>query len=220
MGDSLMQLRRGILLNTPHIATASGDIITFQTDMTAPLKSLSVDAEATTVTRTGKNLLGGEALVDSILLTIPTATVDRTSGTITYAGNQPDNNSRIISTGMKFKENTRYTFLYSYTGERRNFRWFYTDGTYDGSSSVPTSGVYVSAAGKTVASLRKIRYNNNPVTLNYNNCGIFEGRLSATDFEAYVGEYFQPNGTIKTLVGQNNIWADTGTSEVKYWTHI
>ena len=220
MGYSLMQLRRGILLNTPHLETASGDIATFQTDMTAPLKSLVVDAEATTVTRTGKNLLGGDALVDSILLTIPGATVDRDNGTITYAGNQPDNNSRIISTGLKFKENTRYTFLYSYTGERRNVRWFYDDGTYDGSSAVPTSGVYVSAAGKTVASLRKIRYNSNSVTFSYNSCGIFEGVVSASDFEAYVGKSFQPNETIKPLAGQNNLWADAGEVETQYWTHI
>lgn len=40
MGDSLMQLRRGILLNTPHLETASGEIATFQTDMKAPLKRL------------------------------------------------------------------------------------------------------------------------------------------------------------------------------------
>ena len=38
MGISLTESRRRILLNTPHIATASGDVATFSTDMAAPLK--------------------------------------------------------------------------------------------------------------------------------------------------------------------------------------
>lgn len=41
-GISLMESRRRILLNTPHIATASGDIAMFSTDMAAPLKSCVV----------------------------------------------------------------------------------------------------------------------------------------------------------------------------------
>ena len=38
----MTELRRSILLNTPHLETASGDIATFQTDMIAPLKSATV----------------------------------------------------------------------------------------------------------------------------------------------------------------------------------
>lgn len=41
-GISLMESRRRILLNTPHIEAASGDIATFSTDMAAPLKSCVV----------------------------------------------------------------------------------------------------------------------------------------------------------------------------------
>lgn len=45
MGHSLMQLRRGVLLNTPHLATASGELATFQTDMAAKLKKLFTSFE-------------------------------------------------------------------------------------------------------------------------------------------------------------------------------
>lgn len=41
----LLDIRRRILLNTPHIETASGDIATFETDMVAPLHKLTVDIE-------------------------------------------------------------------------------------------------------------------------------------------------------------------------------
>lgn len=45
MGIGLMHLRRGILLNTPHIETASGNIATFETDMVAPLKECVINIE-------------------------------------------------------------------------------------------------------------------------------------------------------------------------------
>lgn len=41
----LLDIRRRILLNTPHLETASGDIATFETDMVAPLHKLTVDIE-------------------------------------------------------------------------------------------------------------------------------------------------------------------------------
>lgn len=42
MGISLTESRRRILLNTPHIEAASGNIVTFSTDIAAPLKSCVV----------------------------------------------------------------------------------------------------------------------------------------------------------------------------------
>lgn len=42
----MTELRRSILLNTPHLETASGDIASFQTDMKAPLNSLIISFSA------------------------------------------------------------------------------------------------------------------------------------------------------------------------------
>lgn len=39
-GESAMEARRRIMLNTPHLATATGDIVSFSTDMAAPIKGL------------------------------------------------------------------------------------------------------------------------------------------------------------------------------------
>lgn len=45
MAFDLMESRRRILLNTPHVGSASGGIATFSTDMAAPLKSCVVTVE-------------------------------------------------------------------------------------------------------------------------------------------------------------------------------
>ncbi len=42
MAVSLLEARRQILLNTPHIATASGSIATFNTDMSANLQECKI----------------------------------------------------------------------------------------------------------------------------------------------------------------------------------
>lgn len=42
MAVSLLEARRQILLNTPHIATASGSIVTFNTDLSANLKECKI----------------------------------------------------------------------------------------------------------------------------------------------------------------------------------
>lgn len=41
----LMALRRGIMLNEPHIETESGDVATFSTDMVAPLKECVINID-------------------------------------------------------------------------------------------------------------------------------------------------------------------------------
>lgn len=41
----LIHLRRQILLNTPHLATASGDVVTFRGGVNAPLKQLTIHIE-------------------------------------------------------------------------------------------------------------------------------------------------------------------------------
>lgn len=77
---SVMEARRRILLNTPHIETASGGVANFKTDMIAPLKECKINFlpkqsgsgdpsptnirpisgwDGMTVTRCGKNLFSG-----------------------------------------------------------------------------------------------------------------------------------------------------------------
>ena len=46
MGNSMMDIRRRIAMNQPHIVTpAQADVVTFNTDMAVPLKKLKVSVE-------------------------------------------------------------------------------------------------------------------------------------------------------------------------------
>lgn len=156
--------------------------------------------------RTGKNLWGGAAMLADIKAAVPAATVDETAGEISYYSNAqsthpflgvPANYSKPY--GMVFKENTQYTLILTFsntsltgTTAAANIAIHYTDGTYSSPSrsnseaSTKYTVAFVTARGKTVRDIAKITFYGHS-TIYTNESGLFEGVLTADDFEPYVG---------------------------------
>lgn len=141
-----------------------------------------------TITTAGKNLFGGETLADAIATKVPSAVKDTTNKTIKY--NAQAINNVIIAEGF-FKPNTRYTVIVNGSNASQlqapNLKFTYTNG------NTLTFGQFVngviavtSEAGKTVRSIDGV-WSTGTTTLNYELCGIFEGVLTADQFEPYVG---------------------------------
>lgn len=143
--------------------------------------------------RTGKNLWGGVVMANGIKTDIPQAVLDTGAKTISYLSGYATPTSNFTS-GVRFKENTQYTIIlkFSNTVARTNMRIVYTDGT---SSIVATSATglqtitFVSSANKTI---NFIGGSNNDGTsvFYYEECGVFEGVLTADDFEPYEGDTY------------------------------
>lgn len=156
--------------------------------------------------RTGKNLWGGAAMLADIKAAVPAATVDETAGEISYHSNAqsthpflgvPANNSKPYR--MVFKENTQYTLILTFsntslagTTAAANIAIHYTDGTYSSPSrsnseaSTKYTVAFATARGKTVRDIAKITFYGHS-TIYTNESGLFEGVLTADDFEPYVG---------------------------------
>lgn len=172
--------------------------------------TLSSDAEAILTTAgtggnigvavTGKNLFGGEALAD-VLVAKAGATKNETAGTVQYSASS-------VTGKQMFKapdKNKQYTIILygkntTDTTTRTNLSWYYSDKTSD-VFNFKTAGelsycVATSKAGKQVVGL--YGYNSSGSTiLYYDQCGIFEGVVTADDFEAYNGQTLTvaiPNG--------------------------
>lgn len=196
------------------IISASGSICTFNALQEGlPLKSHKVALTATQsgsgtpspsnpraisgydkihVCGTGINLWGGAVLVTGIKTSIPSAT----EGTdyIEFASNAAA--SGYFTEGVKFKENTQYTFLFTLqnpTAVRSNLRIIYTDGTSSNVGNVTDNTkqtlVMVTDANKTIRGLEK-RNAGGETRLFYDECALLEGVKTFDDFVPYNGHYF------------------------------
>lgn len=163
------------------------------------------------VRRTGKNIWSGNAVLEDVKDAIPDATVSATARTVGFKfdstalypilGDGSENRVHRV----RFKENTRYTFVLTLgknSALESNLRIGYTDGTSVPFPSLSNTGaketkVFVTAAEKTVKNLYNSR-NDGVTTLYADACGLFEGdlteggRLTAAEvyakhFEAYRG---------------------------------
>lgn len=134
------------------------------------------------VQKRGKNLWGGEQLADDIVAIVPGAVKDANAKTVTYLASNVV--SKVLLRGI-FKENTQYTFFLSQaTGSNSvNMMLIYTDGT----SGYFNQRITTSAIGKTVSHVEGVWASGRSI-LNYDECGVFEGVLTANDFEPYQGE--------------------------------
>lgn len=166
---------------------------------------------------TGKNLCGGSALLANIQAAIPQATTgsDTDGDYVRFTDAMATLNGKTIATGM-FKENTQYTFFIKSAHESSGIitqtRILYTDGSItviEKNGTVDTAGTVVvtSIAGKTVKSLQAV-WVTGATRLYYDSCGIFEGVLTADQFEPYTGQSVQvldqplrslPDGTEDSL---------------------
>lgn len=205
----LIEYRRRIIINEPHIKKAEGNILTFNTDIINPLKVCKVnfnpiqsgegDPSPTNIRpisgwnrmylhKTGKNLLGGSDFI---------AELDKNNFPYTetdygFSFKASNVSGQPIVTGI-FKENTRYTFIIDMnrnnsTGQS-NFQIKYTDGTYTRISNPGTTHnqfVTVSAEGKTVTGLYG-HYSAGYTYVYTATSGIFEGVCTINDYEPYIG---------------------------------
>lgn len=137
---------------------------------------------AVNVTRCGKNLWGGEKLADDIVAKVPNATKDTTNKTVTYsAGSVAE---KVLFDN--FKPNTRYTIVMMTSSSANNVTVRYTDGT---NSYINKSTFTVTQADKSVECIIGI-WSTGTTVLKYEDCGVFEGVLTADDFEPYNGHTY------------------------------
>lgn len=144
-------------------------------------------------THTGKNLLGGSKLLANAQAYLTGGTTDTTNKTFAFASTASTTDGLSFTSGIKFKERTRYTFIMTASkssGNGFNMRIYYTDGTntnISGTGTAKNTVVVTSSNNKTVDKVTK--YNSSgTTTLYYEECGVFEGVVSLADFEAYAGE--------------------------------
>lgn len=157
------------------------------------------------VCKTGANLLGGIALANAVVSSMPSATISTDLNRVNFAANATVDHA-IVGTaddgkiyGFKFKENTQYTFVMTYDkndGATRapNLRVIYTDGTYCDFSYITDATtkemtITTTEVGKTVKRFYK-RNMSGTTHLYYNESGIFEGVLTAQDFEEWSGNIY------------------------------
>lgn len=135
----------------------------------------------------GKNIFGGLALAQALVDSGSTNVVlDTDAKTVTFGYNTNHEYTEKKKIFSKFKENTQYTFILDGTSTASegytNLQVRYTDGNTK--ILYLTDGLYVSKADKTIAQL-EYEYVGYEQTLNYEQCGIFEGVITADEFEPY-----------------------------------
>lgn len=170
---------------------------------------------------TGVNLLGGTDLKDAVVAYIPTASVDTTNKYVSFASGSATNGDGLTE-GVPFKENTRYTLiltLYKSSGTGSNLRLYYTDNSYDdisvSAAQTKETVVIVSDANKTVYSLRK-RNSSGTTRIYYEESGIFEGVLTASQFTEYQGTTYNVTFTDQGTVYGGTYDFVSGTLRVTY----
>lgn len=150
--------------------------------------------DSVTVRHTGVNLCGSTRMRDDVKAAIPNAIINDEAKTVSFGYNSEEY-PQIDGTSLfdvSFKPNTRYTLII--TGDnkrypRSNIRVVCTTATYvlPDFTADKTTYVWVLPANRTI--LRIERSSNGGTTnLYYEECGIFEGVLTAQDFEPYIGE--------------------------------
>ena len=181
----------------------------------APMIRLSTESDATfapysnecpisghtgaVVTRTGNNIWGGEKMADDMVAAVNNAS--KCNKGSDASGNYvmldaSSQISKILSTTLKFKENTQYTIILKAKNANNNattnLHFLYTDGTKTyidlptASAGTVQTTVITSTSGKTVKGIEG-HWGAGAAYLYYDDCGIFEGVLTADQFEPYSG---------------------------------
>lgn len=202
--------------------TKTGPVVTCQPMEGYPL---CVTAQ-TAVTRTGKNLFGGKALLDALLSKDlgGGVTPDEENKTVTFNPGRMDRTGHLFN---RFKENTAYTIILYGCNTLEgadgitNLRIQYTDNTSEafyfnngklGADCAANELGYVIHKTRADKTLWRITpsWSNGATRLHYDKCGVFEGEVSLEAFEAYHGNTFAPSEPVPALAGVNTLWADTG----------
>lgn len=209
------------------IRSASGSIAQFSDGAPeVPIKNarcnLDYSAGGFSALRIGsasKNLCGGDLLLTNCKNYIANGEVDTVNKTFTFlASAQTFTNTGAFTGSLtgKFKENTRYTIILtgkktSMTSRVLNMRVYYSDSTYDNLSlpegaeaNVKYTFAFVTDSGKTVTSIIKTN-NSGTSILYYDECGVFEGVLTAQDFVSWNGVFCHQNFSF----GKNKMFSNT-----------
>ena len=170
-----------------------------------PQAILSVDVLS--LYMTGRNICGGGALVQNAPVS---ALGEDDTGKYVICGYGIS--AFEMSTGCHFKENQRYSFIIRARRNATAHLWTqmhfdYTDGTsqnisFPSGTSVGTTATFVatSSAGKTVRSISASPGFSNNTYVYYEHCGIFDGVVTADQFEPYAGHTVPLyDGTLRSL---------------------
>lgn len=181
-----------------------------------------------TVKRTGRNIWGGQQMLDDMaaVITGTAVVVDQEAGTIyytpAYAG------GKTVVQGI-FKPNTRYSIIITFkttnTSGHTNLAVFYTDGTNDrlSWSGIPANTKvtkkFYTDSGKTVSRIGGFNLSGND-TVYTKESGIFEGDVAIEEYEPYTGQTktFDFSETAGTVYG-GTLNALTGVLSVT-WGNI
>ena len=140
------------------------------------------------ITATNSNLRGGIDLANDIKERIPSATIDTEEKTVSWRYDASHISVNIPK--VPFKENTRYTFIVTVqnASKRLNFRIYYTDGSVQALPDLTTTEketlAIVTTANKTVRTIVK-QAQGGKTKLYYDESGVFEGVLTASDFQQF-----------------------------------
>ena len=191
------------------IETASGSVASFPDGADGlPVKKLTVNIEAVqegsgdpsptnvrpisgwtgaNITRTGKNVIGGIALANAIKAVIPNAVLDTTAKTISFG---PKTQNLFDA----FKASTTYTFILTLSNSQANhgatnLGIVFADGAAfnfvkDSSSTIKQTIVSVQGGNSNRGSIKTFRAVSQigTTTLYYEESGVFDGVLTASDF--------------------------------------
>lgn len=172
----------------------------------------------------GKNLFGGQALKDVFKKRYPSS-ITWSESNRTLSGSAGNWSGKIICNSQDniFKPNTRYTIIFTLKNSydnATNFQISYTDGSSDTFGRVGTGStnkgtvVVVTKANKTVSRISG-RNSGGTTYLYVDESGIFEGVLSATDFEAFKGAAYISDLSENVTVAEGtwDVLAGTFTTE-------
>ena len=173
----------------------TGGIASPNPDYPQEINGLAKDG-AIEVKTYGKNIFGGLALAQALVDSGSTnVVIDESKGTVAFEHNTNYNDIEKSKLFSDFKENTQYTFILNGShvnvGISVNFTnliIYYTDGTFVGVNLATTGEfqyIFVSDKNKTIDYLKYGYSEADKTTLNYEQCGIFEGVITADDFEPY-----------------------------------
>lgn len=167
----------------------------------------SGDKSATLVSYRGTNIIGGECFAKMFSQNVSDYALDKVNKTFTFSHNSTAD-PHIVIFKMPFKANTQYTFITSYSAAARNtsLRFFYTDGTTtfcDFTESTKTAYRIVTSANKTIDYIALGYWGAGITTFYYDETGLFEGNVAASDFETFEGNVANINfGTTLDQAGE------------------
>lgn len=192
-------LAEAVSLKAPAIiCEESGEVVSVSDAAEGQLMSVVSHIDAAdgvtevSLTRTGRNILDGLAFARNIAATVTNAEVDEDAKTVKYAASRV---SGKVLFEWPFRENARYTIIMTPASDNTagtpNMRVMYTDGTVSNiAANNMVDGKWVFATSedttKTVAYIQG-RNSGSTTTLLYEECGVFEGVLTADDFGPYDG---------------------------------